>query len=127
MGRCQFPEADFAEPDSRRLVLAMTMGIESPLESSPDLVCHLDDHPQLRPLLLFGEHITVLGRRKAALRRQAELIDGDEFCRFVDAALEFVAAFERTGLRSHESEHDLLALRHETERLRGAGACGVAF
>ncbi len=61
------------------------------------------------------------------MRREAELIDIDEFRRLLDAALEFIAAFERAGFRRHQPEHDLLALRHETQRLETAGTCGVEF
>ncbi len=61
------------------------------------------------------------------MRRQAELIDVDEFRGLVDTALEFVAALEHPGFRRHQPEHDLLALRHETQRLEAAGAGGVEF
>src|SRR6266851_1785188 len=90
--------------------------------SSPHLLRYLDDHPQLRPLFRFGQHVAVLGRGKAALRRQAQLIDVDEFCRLVDAAPELVATLERAGFRRHQPEHHLLALRHEAQRLETAGA-----
>src|SRR5712671_4131182 len=55
---------------------------------SPHLLRHLDDHPQLRPLLVLGEYIAVLGRGEAALRRQGELIDVNEFRGLLNAALE---------------------------------------
>ena len=41
----------------------------------PHLVRQFHDHAQLRPLLLLGEHVALLGRGEAALRRQAELIE----------------------------------------------------
>src|SRR5579883_1491770 len=85
---------------------------------SPHLFGHLDNHPQLRPLFLFGQHIAVLSRRKATLRREAKLIDVDEFRRLLNAALDLVAAFERSAFRRHQPEHHLLALRHETQRLK---------
>src|SRR4029079_19584503 len=56
----------------------------------PDLVRQLDDHPQLCPLLFFSQHIAFLGGGKSALRRQAELIERDIFCGFIDAPLDVV-------------------------------------
>ena len=38
---------------------------------APHLLRHLDDHPQLGPLLVLGQDVALLGRGKAALRRQA--------------------------------------------------------
>ena len=64
------------------------------MPSSPDLLRHLDDHAQLRPLLVLGQDIALLGGGEAALRRQAELLEGDEFRRLVDAALELVLGFQ---------------------------------
>ena len=42
---------------------------------APDFLGDLDDQPQLRQLLLFGQQVALDGRREAALRREAELID----------------------------------------------------
>jgi hypothetical protein len=39
-------------------------------------------------LLVLGQDIAFLGRGEAALRREAELIEVDEFRRLIDAALE---------------------------------------
>src|SRR5208282_5658350 len=93
----------------------------------PHLLRDLADHPQLRPLLLFGEDIAFLGRGEAALRRQAELIDIDELRRLLDAALDLVAAFQPPGFAGDETEHHGLALGHEAQRLETAGALGVVF
>ena len=58
----------------------------------PHFVRQLDDHPQLRPLLVLGEHIALLGRGETALRRQAELIERDILGRLVDPLLDVVAS-----------------------------------
>ena len=50
------------------------------------------DHAQLGPLLVLGQHVALLGRGEAALRRQAKLIERDVFGRLVDAALDVVLA-----------------------------------
>src|SRR2546429_1170800 len=94
---------------------------------SPHLLGDLDDHAQLLPLLLLGEHVAALGGGETALRRERELLEVDEFRRLVDAALDRVLAFELAGLRGDEAEHHGLALRHEAQRLAAAGALGVVF
>jgi hypothetical protein len=81
---------------------------------TPHFVGELHDHSKLRPLLVLGQHVAFLGRGKAALRRQAELIEGDVFGRLVDAALDVVLVLELAELRRNQPEHDLfLALREE--------------
>src|SRR5262245_56291315 len=78
---------------------------------APDLAGQVNDHPQLRPLFLLGEHVALLGRSEAALRRQAELLERCEFRRLLDAALHVVLLFERAALRRDKAEHDdLVAL-----------------
>src|SRR5215470_1992647 len=96
--------------------------------SSPHLVGDLDDHAKLRPLLLLGEDIAFLGRGKAALGREAQLLDIDVFGRFVDAALDRVLLLQCAALRGDEAEHHLLLpLGHEPQRPEAAGAVGVVF
>src|SRR6476646_2357359 len=94
---------------------------------APDLVGNLHDPPQLRPLLVLGQDITLLGGGEAALRREAELIEVDEPRGLVDAALELVLGFERPALRGDEPEHDHLALGYETQRREAARAVAVVF
>src|SRR5262249_1500662 len=77
--------------------------------SSPHLIRHLDDPPQLRPLLVLGQDIAFLARGEAALRGKAELVEIDEFRRLVDAALERVLLLERPALGGDEAEHHHLA------------------
>ena len=54
--------ADVVGAERRLCVHAM-------LTSSPHFVGDLDDHRQLRPLLVFGQDIAFLARGEAALRR----------------------------------------------------------
>src|SRR5215472_5526755 len=64
---------------------------------APHLVGKLHHHAQLRPLLLLGEHVAFLGGGKAALRRQAELIEACVFGRLLDAALDVALVFQLAG------------------------------
>src|SRR3974390_974137 len=98
------------------------MTAECGASSSPNLLGDLDDHAQLRPLLLLRERVAVLGRGEAALRRQRELVERHEFRRRLDTALDVVLALQRARLRRHEAEHNGLAARHEAQRLKTAGA-----
>src|SRR5262249_41237697 len=96
--------------------------------STPDLPGDLDDHAELRPLLLLGQDIAFLGRGEAALRRQGELVERDVLGRLVDALPDRVLAFELAALGGDEADHhDLFALRQKAQRLEPAGALGVVF
>ena len=96
--------------------------------SAPHLTGDLDHHAQLRPLLLLGEHVAFFGGSKAALRREAELIEGGEFGRLVDAALDVVLLFQLDGFCRDQPEHDdLVALGQKAQRLKTAGARAVVF
>src|SRR4051794_19626226 len=77
---------------------------------SPNLVGDLDHPAQFRPLLVLGQGIALLGRGKAALAGDAELIERRIFRRLVDAALELALAFELAALGGHDAEHHGLAL-----------------
>src|ERR1700722_2264733 len=74
--------------------------------SAPHLSGDLDDHAQLRPLLLLGEHVALFGGSEAALRREAKLIEGGEFGRFLDPAFDVVLLFQLAGFCRDEPEHD---------------------
>src|SRR5947207_11842155 len=104
-------------PDSTSRYSQLLFTIRHSLVPFPHLLRQFDDHPQLRPLLLLGEHVALLGRGEAALRREAELFDIDEFRSLVDAPAKLVAAFERAGLAGDETEHHGLARGHEPQRL----------
>src|SRR5690242_5987015 len=90
--------------------------------SPPHLVGDLDDHPQLRPLLLLGENVALFGGGEAALGRQAQLIEVNKFGRLIEAAFDRVLVFQRACFASDKSEHHALALRHKTQWLEAAGA-----
>src|SRR5271155_3782817 len=94
---------------------------------SPDLSGDLPDHPQLGPFFVLGQYVALLGRGEAALRRQAKLVQIGEFGRFLDAALERVLGFERTGLGRDQAKHREAALLQPLERLETAGAFPVLF
>src|SRR6185312_8098494 len=86
------------------------------------------DHPaELRPLLVLGQRIALLGRGKAALAGDAELIEGCILRRLVDAALELVLAFELAALGGHDAEHHGLALGQHAQGLEAAGALIVVL
>src|SRR4051812_48621832 len=94
----------------------------------PHLVGELLDHAKLRPLLLLGEDVALLGGGEAALRRQAELLQRSELGRLVDPALDVILLLERAALGGDEPEHHgLVALRQEAQRLEAAGAVAVVF
>src|ERR1700704_6139227 len=94
--------------------------------SAPHLVCDFDNLAELRPLRLLGEDVALLGRRKATLRRERELLQRSESRRFVDAALDVVLLFQRAVFRSDKAEnHDLRTGRQESQRLEAAGAIRV--
>src|SRR5690242_2451086 len=94
---------------------------------APDLVRKLDDQAQLRPLLVLRQDVALDGRREAALRREAELVDRRMLGRCLDTALDLVLRLELSVLRRDETEHDLLlALREETQRLEAPGEIGRA-
>src|SRR3954464_3691895 len=50
---------------------------------APHLVGDLDGEAQLGPLLFLAENVAFLGRGEAALRRQRQLLQRGEFCRFL--------------------------------------------
>ena len=96
--------------------------------SSPDLVGDLDREPQLGPLLFLGEDVAFLGRGKAALRRQRELIQRREFGGLLQPALDVVLFLQLAGLGGDDADHhDLVALRQIAQRLEAAGAVGIIF
>src|SRR5829696_9404369 len=94
---------------------------------TPDFACDLHAPPELGALLVLAQQVAQLRIGEAALRRQAELVDRCELGRLVDAALELVLALQLAGLRRHDAQHDLLALREKAQRLEAAGAVGVVF
>src|SRR5690349_8538067 len=97
-------------------------------KTAPYLVRQFDDYAQLGPLFIFRQNISLLGRGKAALRRQAKLIKRDKFRRFINAAFDVVFRLEPAALRCNEAEDKLLlALGEIAQRLETAGAITIVF
>src|SRR6188508_2678839 len=95
---------------------------------SPHLFRQLNDHAQLGPLLVLAQQVAFLGGSKAALRREAELLERDVFGSLVDAPFEVVRVLQRAELGRDKAEHNLfVALGHEAQRLEAAGPLGVVF
>src|SRR5215831_293769 len=96
--------------------------------SAPHLAGDLDDHLEFGPLLLLGENVALLGGGKAALGRQAQLLERSEFRRLVEPPLDGVLLLQRAALGGDEPHrHALLALGQEAQRLEPARALGVVF
>src|ERR1051326_5240783 len=72
--------------------------------SSPHFLGQLDDHRELRPLLVLGQDIALLGRGKAALRREAELVEIGIFRRLLDPPFDVVLLLQRAALRGDEAD-----------------------
>src|SRR5262249_17480799 len=66
---------------------------------APFLLRNLHDPSQLCPLLVLGQDIAFLAGGEAALRREAQVIEVDEFRCLLDAALENVFRFQRSAFR----------------------------
>src|SRR5262249_13678013 len=96
--------------------------------STPDVLGKLDDHAELRPLFLLRQHVALLGRGEATLRRAAILIELRELRGLLYAWLDIGLLLERAALRGDQPEHHhLRALRQEPHRLEAAGTIGVVF
>src|SRR5262245_18498297 len=72
--------------------------------SLPDLLRGIDDHPQLRPLLLLAQHVAFLGGGKAALWREAQLLERGVFGGLVEPALDVVLLLEGAVLGGDEAD-----------------------
>src|SRR5215203_2168081 len=95
---------------------------------APDFFSQFHDHPQLRPLLVLGENIAFFGGGKAALRRQAKLIERGILGRLVDAALDRILGLQLAAFGGDEAEHyALLALRNEPQGFEAARPIGIVF
>src|SRR6266487_4014548 len=95
------------------------------LLGAPDLFGGLHHEAQLSDLLIPGQRIAVQGGGEAALRGQAQLVDVHELAGLLDPALDVVLGFQLSPLTGHQTEDDVLALRHETQRREPAGALVV--
>ena len=61
------------------------------------------------------------------MRRQAKLLQRNEFGGLLDATFDVVLRFQPARLRSNQAEYDRLPFRHEAQRLKATGAIGVEF
>src|SRR5262249_46510099 len=95
--------------------------------SAPDFLGDLDRHAQLGPLFFLRQHVAFFAGGKAALRAQAQLVEVDEFCGFVDAPPDRIPRLELPGLGGDQPEHHGAVLRYQPQRLEAAGALGVVF
>src|SRR4029453_18385816 len=91
------------------------------MSNSPHLAGGLNDQPQLGSLLLVGQRVAVHGGGEAALRGQAQLLQGYVGGCLVDAPPEVVLALQLAPLGGDQAQHDLLARRHEAQRGEAAG------
>ena len=93
--------------------------------AAPDLVRNFDDHAQLGPLLILGQHVAFFGRGEAALRRQAQLLKRYKFSGFIDAAFDVVLRLQPPAFLRYEAKHDLLVALEMTQRLEAASAVSI--
>ena len=61
------------------------------------------------------------------MRADAEAIERNELCSFIDAALQIVKRLQHWRLGADEAKHDALCFRHKTQRFEIAGPRGVIF
>src|SRR4029450_12218714 len=94
---------------------------------APNFLSQLDNHPQLRPLLFFLQDVALLGRGKAALRREAQLIERNKFGCFLDAAMNLVSRLESPGFLGDQTENNGPVLRQLSQWFEASGARGVVL
>src|SRR5438105_4889795 len=97
------------------------------LPGAPYLFRSLDDQAQLRCLRLTRDLIAMHGARKAALRRQTELVERQHLRGLVDFSLQRVLGLELAELGRDQAENDGLPGRHEAQRRKIAAAGIVVF
>src|SRR5215211_1834984 len=95
--------------------------------AAPHLFGDLDDHAQLGPLLVLGKRVALLRGGKAALRREAELVEMDVFAGLVNPALDVVLLLKNARLGGYKAQYDGLALRQEAQGLEASGTVRIPF
>ena len=101
--------------------------LRSWVASGPDPRRGLDDESQLGPLLVLGQRVALDGAREAALRAEAQPVEGDVRVRLADTSGEVVGALELGTLARDQAEDDDLVVRDEPQRSEVAGALVVVL
>jgi len=87
----------------------------------PDLFCNLLYQAQLIPLLLSSQLVPNLTGSESALRTQAEILQRNEFRRFVDSADNGLLIFKLWALGCDQSQNDLFSLRNLCQAVKTSG------
>src|SRR6267142_2850181 len=74
----------------------------------PHLVRDFDREAELGPLLLLGQDVAFLGRSKAALRRDRELVERRDPGGLFETTLDVVLLLQFAELRRNDADHDHL-------------------
>src|SRR6267378_7194158 len=94
---------------------------------TPDLPGDLDHQLELAALVILAEAVPHLAAREAALRRQAQVLQRHVSGGGVDPLFQKILLFQHRCLGGNQSQDHLLSFRHETQRLKAAGAPGVVL
>src|SRR3989442_15548962 len=97
------------------------------LDIAPHVSRGFDDEAQLRRLRFDRDGISVDGARKAALRRQAHLLERRAPPGFRYAPLQVVLGLEPIELGADQAKNDALAFRYVTQRREIARSRIVVF
>jgi len=89
--------------------------------TTPNLLRHLDNQPELGSLVLHRQLIAEHGAGKAALWTDTELVERNVLACLVDAALQIIGAFQLAGLGGNQSQVQPLSARQIAERRKITG------
>src|SRR5947209_1010481 len=90
-------------------------GVSRSAGRGPDAGGDLADQAQLVLLGALADRVARAGRGEAALRRQGELLAGEDAARLADAVSQLVGRLQLAGLRRDEAEHHHLVVGDVTE------------
>src|ERR1700728_1715896 len=88
----------------------------------PYFLRRFDHETELGTLVFDRDVVSVYGARKAALRRQCQLLQGRILGGLFNTAPKYAFVFHRAELGRHQAENHSLSFRQETQRLEVAGA-----
>lgn len=94
-------------------------------ELLPDLFRDFFNKSKLAPLLLLGQVVAFFRGGEAALRAQANPVQVDVLCRFLDPFQDVLFIFQLTEFRREQAQHDLLIVLQEAKRLEIACPLGI--